>query len=113
VALPVERRLPLALLHRGESGREPELRACIPAVLDEGEVLPVRDHAGREPVGLEEHAMPWPLVVECEAHSLVSDPLNPAVEVAPFEGRRACGWYGGDRPEGGTQRVGPQHVLDV
>jgi hypothetical protein len=73
VALPVQRRLPAALLYRSPALGEPERRGAIAAGLHEVEVLAV----GHESVGdaewLEVDGVPRTLVVEREADTVVAE----------------------------------------
>src|SRR4051812_32910335 len=117
IALPVQRCFPVAILRGGQTRRQPELRAPVAAVLDEGEILTVGDEARGEPIRLEEDAVPRTLVVEGESVARVSDGPYTFSEVAPLDRLRLrvsmrVGLRG-RASIGGTQRVRPEHVLDV
>ena len=127
--LPVERRRPAVLLHRGPAVRQPQVRTAVAAVLDEAEVLAGGHRLSCEEERLEVHAMSRPLVVEREAVPGEAD-LDQAARMR-HPGRRLRslrssvperiddGGLNSFRNESsgrrvrGTQRVRPQRVLDV
>src|SRR5204862_355898 len=86
--LPVERRCPAVLLDDAPALGRPPTPVGIATGRDELEELRVRHGPRREPVRLEQRAMPRPLVVECEAAAVVTDPHDAARDVEPLERRR-------------------------
>src|SRR5439155_7905084 len=88
LTLPVERRCPAALLDDAPALGCPPTPVGIATGRDELEELRVRHDPRREPVRLEQRAMPWSLVVEREATAVVTDPHDAARDVEPLERRR-------------------------
>ncbi len=116
--LPVERRLPALALHGGPAIGEPELRALVPTIRHELQVVPVGGQARGQPERLEELPVTRPFVVEGEAVERVAGPRMPDPgdafrEGHPLERRHRGGrhWFAGsvDRGEG----VLREDVLDV
>src|SRR5690606_28712845 len=117
--LPVERRRPALALHRRPALREPQRRAAVPAVLDEGEVLAAGDEAVRQGEGLDEGAVPRPLVVEEEPLGARRPPrraadVDDAARVLdPLDRARVRRARLGPLAVDGPERVDGEDVLDV
>src|SRR5665213_2795041 len=112
-ALPIEWRFPSTVVHHREPGREPELRALVAAVVDEVEILAIRDEPGCEPEVLEKFAVRRQLVVEREALVLMSDAMHAAAERLPRRfGEHALGQLRALAIDG-AKRIHPEDVLDV
>src|SRR5664279_128306 len=112
-ALPIEWRFPSTVVHHREPGREPELRALVAAVIDEVEILAIRDEPRCEPEVLEKFAVRRQLVVEREALVLMSDAMHAAAERLPRRfGEHALGQLRALAIDG-AKRIHPEDVLDV
>ena len=111
--LPVERRLPAAAVHAVPSGRQPELRPTVAAVLDEGEILAVAHRPRCERERLEPDLVARPFVVKGEGGAVVADLDQPALAGAPLDRRGRRRHRRRRIGVGRTQRIAGQHVLGV
>ena len=111
--IPVERGLPTVAPHGIPAVREPQGRRAVAAVLDERQVLAVRDGAVRHRERPQPDAMPRGLVVEAEAGPRRTDLHEALREVderrRPRRARRAVEVV----PVRGTQRVRAEGELQV
>src|SRR6185312_8697448 len=112
VLVPIQWRLPAALVHDVPAGRQPELRPAIAAVVDEGLVFARRDEARRQRKRVDPRAMARPLVVKGEGLADVTGLDQAALEIDPAQ-RRACRARRALRSVGREQWVQRQRVLDV
>ena len=112
-ALPVERRFPVAGAHRRPTVRQPQLGAMVAAVVDEREPIGVRHEAVGETELVDEHAMRGRLVVEREARRRRDRCDGSPPRRTPSSSRRSRATIATRRRIRGTQRIHPEHVLDV
>src|SRR6185312_5829586 len=116
VLVPIQRRLPVALLHEVPAGRQPELGPAVAAIVDESLVFAGRDEAGRQRERIDPRAMTRALVVEGEAATGswagMAGLDQAALEVDPAE-RRAFVRRRALRGVGREQWVQRQRVLDI
>ena len=76
MVLPVARRLPAVVLHRGPAVGEPQRRVGVAAVLDEGEPFAVGHQRARDAHRPDQHAVRRPFIVEAIAVGLVADGVD-------------------------------------
>src|SRR3989304_6432145 len=76
---PIQRCLPVLLLNGVPAITQPELGTPVASVAHELQVIAGGDQTRCQLDPMDEHPMPWALVVIGEAISFVSDPVEPLV----------------------------------
>ena len=113
--LPVEGRRPAVPAAREPAIRQPELGPNVASVVDEREVLSIRDGSVGECEGIHVLAVPRRLVVECEGIPRMADRAYGRGKRTPSRGRDLAD-PSLDMPLlaiGGTERISGEGVLEV
>src|SRR6202040_3008390 len=81
---PIERRLPILLLHARPAIRKPEFRTAIAAIGDESLIFAIAHRTRRDAEGAQQDLMARAFIVEGKALAVMADQRQPPRMFQPF-----------------------------